>query len=236
MIGKEKIKIDIDQDKRGSLSVTPAPEGQSRARLAGLILAAGQSSRFGADKRLAPFGNGETLLTCSIALIEPFCEKVFVATRAEESERGPELLGRWWKRGNIEQFCAPDSAQGMGSTLANAMQRIRDFERAQGVEFSGLLLSLADMPYIKPETIVRIVAAHSIDNISLPCYHYPNGRKRCGHPVIFGRKWFDDLLTLRGDRGARRVIEVNAAARSEVPVNDSGIFRDVDRAEDLASP
>lgn len=202
--------------------------------LAGLVLAAGQSTRFGADKRLAAYNDGDTLLTKSIALIEPFCGRIFVATRAGEIDQGKRLLGRWWGHDKVEQVCARDAAHGMGNTLSNLMERIREFEKTQQEDFTGALLMLADMPYIESATISKVVAAHSVDNIALPCYQEHHERKRRGHPVVFGRKWFDALSGLQGDRGAKNIIENNPACRVETMVEDTGIFRDVDEPQDIS--
>ena len=56
-----------------------------------------------------------------------------------------------------------------------------------------------------------------------------NGRR--GHPVAIGRAYRDTLLALTGDRGARPVLANNAANIVEVPVEDEGIFVDVDTLE-----
>ncbi|MEX1033129.1 MAG: nucleotidyltransferase family protein [Cellvibrionaceae bacterium] len=213
-------------------SDSPSP---GQVNLAGIVLAAGRSSRFGSDKRLAPHSANDTLLTQSIAVIEPACARVFVVTRVDDRDRGRELLGRWWGRDKVEQLCASDAEQGMGSSLANAISDVLAFEQAHRLQFDGVLLMLADMPYIDPITITKVVAAHSLDNIVLPCYQCETG-KRWGHPVLFGRSWFNALQALHGDRGGRSIIQAHASARVEIAVNDPGILRDVDKPEDIGTP
>ena len=61
----------------------------------------------------------------------------------------------------------------------------------------------------------------------------PTWRGRRGHPVGFGKAYFDALRGLSGDRGARALLEVHADAVVAVPVEDAGILQDVDTREDL---
>ncbi|MGQ9425648.1 MULTISPECIES: nucleotidyltransferase family protein [unclassified Gilvimarinus] len=199
--------------------------------LAGIILAAGRSSRFGSDKRLAPFGQ-LTLLTHSISLCHSFCSHLLVVTRPSDRNRKTELLGSWRHDDGVEQFCAPEAEQGMGRSLANGVMRLIEYENARKGRFTGVLVMLADLPHLSPTTIEKVVAAGSVDNIALPCYLW-QGEKRLGHPVVFGRRWFDELGTLQGDRGGKTIISANSQAVVEVEVNDAGILQDVDRAEDL---
>jgi molybdenum cofactor cytidylyltransferase len=200
--------------------------------LAGVVLAAGRSSRFGSDKRIAACDQSDTLLTKSIFLIEPCCSRVFVVTKPSDAGREPSLLGYWWNHPKIVPVCASDAARGMGHSIANAVTELLKAEEANQARFSGLLLMLADMPYVKPESVQLLMAAHSLDNIVLPCYEYQNER-HCGHPVIFGRRWFSSLQQLQGDRGGKSVLRNNPSAVLEIPVDDPGILLDVDRPDQL---
>lgn len=202
--------------------------------LAGVVLAAGKSIRFGGDKRLAPYDGEDTLLSRSIALAEPFCERLFVVIKPTDQEQVPRLLARWWGHEKVAHVLAPDAHQGMGASLANAMAQLRGFENKQGRQFTGVLVALADMPYISSTSIAKVVVAHAADKIILPCYG-DGAERHWGHPVLFGRLWFDALCNLRGDHGGRSIIQRNANARVEVRVNDPGIVRDVDRPEDIGS-
>jgi molybdenum cofactor cytidylyltransferase len=201
-------------------------------RLAGVVLAAGRSSRFGSDKRQAEFDERHTLLTKSISLIEPCCDQVFVVTRPSDKECVQHLLGYWRNHPNVSPICASDADRGMGNSLAAAVTHLRQVEAQNGRPYSGLVLALADMPYIEPGTVRQVVAAHSIDNIVVPCYEYGSA-KRWGHPVVFGRRWFELLMQLEGDRGGKSIIVGNPSAVEEVAVNDPGILRDVDQPEHL---
>jgi molybdenum cofactor cytidylyltransferase len=204
----------------------------SQINLAGVVLAAGRSSRFGSDKRLAAFDQGNTLLSKSISLIAPFCRRVFVVIKPGDLGHERNLLGQWSDHQDITVICARDSDRGMGHSIANAVSYLREVETEQGQVFSGLLLMLADMPYIDPDTMTKLAAAHSRDNIAVPFVECERSIRR-GHPVVFGRRWFSDLEQLQGDRGGKSVIAGNPSAVVEVEVNDLGILHDVDQPGQL---
>ncbi|PXA96530.1 molybdopterin-guanine dinucleotide biosynthesis protein MobA, partial [Caulobacter sp. D5] len=56
---------------------------------------------------------------------------------------------------------------------------------------------------------------------------------RRGHPVLFARRWFEDLAALAGDRGAQGVLTKAGDAIALVETDDPGVLFDVDRREDL---
>ena len=83
------------------------------------------------------------------------------------------------------------------------------------------------MPQIAGKTMLKVVEAlKSSETIAVPVC---DGRH--GHPVAIGSAHRDALLALTGDRGARPVLKKNAASVVEVPVEDKGIFVDVDTRE-----
>lgn len=206
--------------------------------LAGIVLAAGRSRRFEGDKRLAPYDANHTLLTKSISLVEPYLKHLVIATRLDDAERSEALLGQWLSHPRVEQFLAPSADKGMGHTLAEAVGHLKVVERRQGRQFSGVLVMLADMPRLRSTTVSCIVAAATADGIVRPCYkneNDPECKEPCpGHPVLFGRLWFDELQHLSGDRGAKSIVEGNSWARTDIQVDDPGILLDVDRPDDLS--
>lgn len=202
--------------------------------LAGIVLAAGRSRRFGGDKRVAAYDAHDSLLTKSIALVEPYLKHLLVVTRPDDAERGEALLRSWFQHPKVEQFLAPSADQGMGHSLAEAIAQLCAIERERGRQFTGVLVMLADMPRVRSTTISRVVAAAAVDKIVRPCYQC-GAELHSGHPVLFGRLWFDALQGLEGDRGARSIVKDNAWARVDIAVEDPGIMMDVDTPADLQS-
>jgi molybdenum cofactor cytidylyltransferase len=89
------------------------------------------------------------------------------------------------------------------------------------------LVALGDMPYVDPATLRRLADTLAAGaGIAAPVM---DGRR--GNPVGFGAVHLDALLGLSGDTGARRLLQ--AFPVTEVPVDDPGIFRDIDVPTDL---
>jgi molybdenum cofactor cytidylyltransferase len=132
----------------------------------------------------------------------------------------PDLERALQAAGAEVTVCARAS-EGMGVTLAHAV-------RESGAA-AGWVVALADMPFIRPETIRRIGDAIARGAaIAAPVFH---GER--GHPVGFAQSFRPALEQLAGDAGAREMLKTNAAAVLRVDVDDPGILRDIDTPGDL---
>jgi molybdenum cofactor cytidylyltransferase len=118
-------------------------------------------------------------------------------------------------------FCC-NAAEGMGATLAEGVAQLSNWD--------GVLIALADMPWVQPETYQAVAQQLQPDTICVPVY---GGRR--GHPVGFGCSFFPQLARLQGDNGARQLIAQHAAKLIELVVSDAAIHRDVDLPSDLIS-
>jgi molybdenum cofactor cytidylyltransferase len=88
-------------------------------------------------------------------------------------------------------------------------------------------VALGDMPYVEVSTLRALADALAAGaGIAAPVL---DGRR--GNPVGFSAIYLDTLLALRGDEGARRLLQ--SCPVTEVPVADPGIFRDIDTPADL---
>jgi molybdenum cofactor cytidylyltransferase len=91
----------------------------------------------------------------------------------------------------------------------------------------GWIIALGDMPYVEADTIAALTAAlREGADIVVPIHQ---GKR--GNPVGFSRRHLPALLRLSGDRGARDLLQ--ALPVTNVIVDDAGILRDIDTADDL---
>jgi molybdenum cofactor cytidylyltransferase len=134
---------------------------------------------------------------------------------------GDLALAELLERENCRVTFSADAVHGMGHTLAHGV--------AQAPEASGWVIALADMPRVKPDTIRAIAAAlRGGAKIAAPVYQ---GQR--GHPVGFGRPLAPELRALRGDTGARDVLQRYRDAIVRVSSDDPGVLLDVDTKADL---
>ncbi|MGI4983778.1 MAG: nucleotidyltransferase family protein [Janthinobacterium lividum] len=94
---------------------------------------------------------------------------------------------------------------------------------------SGWIVGLADMPMIAPATIQAVAGALAAGNDESIVAPVCNGRR--GHPVGWGRAHGAALMALRGDTGARALIDAHDFIA--VATGDEGVLRDIDREGDL---
>ncbi|KZX58831.1 hypothetical protein A3709_17740 [Halioglobus sp. HI00S01] len=181
-------------------------------RIGILMLAAGQSRRFGSDKRTAQLPSGNTLLRQSLQNALGSGLPVAVCVRP-----GEESLAT---AHGAQALVCTEADLGMGHSLAQGIVQLPPWD--------AVLIALADMPEIQPATFCTIARAIMPETICQPMYH-----ERPGHPVGFSKHFFPALTALRGDVGARRVIEQQAAALIKIPLDDPGIVRDIDTPADL---
>lgn len=188
-------------------------------RLAGVLLAAGASKRFGTDKLLHPLADGTPMALASAHTLRDALPWVVAVIRPDSRELADML-----EREHFATAVCGDADQGMGASIACGVAAARDAD--------GWLIALADMPFIRSTTIEHVGAALA-RGAALAA---PALRGVRGHPVGFSRRFAAALLALRGDGGARAILEQHAAQLVLVDCNDEGIVRDIDRPQDATKP
>lgn len=182
----------------------------------GILIAAGQSRRFGADKLLHPLHDGTPLAVMSFLNLRPVCAEVVAVLRPEQEQ----LAGLLWNEG-ARIVISEDCHAGMGHSLAAGI--------SASPNAHGWILALGDMPYVKTATMQKVAEAIAAGvSIAAPVHE----AKR-GHPVGFSRKWQSDLSGLAGDSGARTLLQQHADEVTLLLCEDAGIHRDIDTLADL---
>jgi molybdenum cofactor cytidylyltransferase len=181
--------------------------------VAGLVLAAGAGTRFGASpKQLADF-HGRPLLEwavraqCEVAELD----RVLVVLGSHASEIASAV-----DFGRAGTVVCEEWASGQAWSLRRGVASL-----AEGGEVSKVVVTLGDAPLVTPEVIRMFVEQ--------PPRARAVYRGRPGHPVVLGPKEIAALASLEGDEGARGLLK----GGPEVEVGDLCSGRDVDTPEDL---
>jgi molybdenum cofactor cytidylyltransferase len=139
----------------------------------------------------------------------------------------PHRSARAWSAPTFA-IAAADAERGLGASIAAATQQLSDQQ--------SVLICLADMPYIKPESYRAIADAMSetTPDMRKPrCIVVPVYRGKRGHPVAFSSHYLPELRQLDGDQGARDLLLRHRDHVKEIAVDDPGIHRDIDTVADL---
>ncbi|HJT11329.1 MAG TPA: molybdopterin-binding/glycosyltransferase family 2 protein [Dongiaceae bacterium] len=194
----------------------PRPEAR-RPRVAGLVMAAGRSSRMGANKLLMD-DNGKPIVARVVeqALAADLAE-IIVVTGHQEVEVRAALTGQ-----RVRLVSCPDYADGMSASLRTGL-------KALPADIDAALVLLGDMPRVGTALLRRMVAAFNPTEgraIIVPAFQ---GKR--GNPVLWDRRFFGEMTALSGDVGARHLIGEHAELVTEIAAEDGGIFLDIDTPE-----
>ena len=186
-------------------------------QVAGIVLAAGSSSRMGRPKQLLPF-RGQTVLECIIdSALNSSLSKVVVVLGHRADELRPLLAKR-----DVTVVLNSDYKSGQSASIQAGLDAVRQ-------DVDAALFLLGDQPLITPETINTILSvyANSPGPIVMPLF---NGKR--GNPVLFDRQTFGRIDALSGDTGARVLFQEYTDQIVEVPLHDPSVHFDIDTEQD----
>jgi molybdenum cofactor cytidylyltransferase len=194
----------------------------SEKRTAGLILAAGNSSRFGGLKQLASF-DGEPLLARVIRAALSSELDAVVVVLGFEAEKISGQLGDALVHPALSVVTNSAWQQGMATSLRAGMAQI---DRS----FDSVMVMLGDFPHLDSRIIDQVLHIFRISDRGI-CL--PVRKGRWGHPVCLSSRYFDALLQVDGDQGAREIIKANWSDVHQLSIQDNGCFQDIDSQEDM---
>lgn len=205
-------------------SKPPSRTGTDQPWVTVVLLAAGESRRFGDEHKLLARLNGRNILQESISRAgQLHCHELLVVTGAERQRIESVARGMFesWSAKPIPRCVFNEDFQsGMANSIACGVRAA-----AAG---TAILVWPSDMPVIEPSAVEQVLERRSETSIVIPVF----GERR-GHPVLFGPSYRDELVDLGGDFGARPIIDRHPESIIEVHVGDPGVIFDVDTEEEL---
>lgn len=182
-----------------------------------LILAAGSSSRMGTSKQMLPV-DGTSLLAKTIStVIHSNLEDIVVVLGSNADEH--RIAANEFP---VTTIINNDWHKGMGTSIRVG---VKHFQANDVIK--GIIILVCDQPRLTADVIVSIIDKQKQTHKSVIASHYAN---TLGVPALFMRNFFDRLLTLDDDQGAKRIILNDRNQVSEVEFPDGGI--DLDTKED----
>jgi molybdenum cofactor cytidylyltransferase len=200
-------------------SARPPPAAQTS--IAAVVLAAGRSSRMGAaSNKLLALVDGRPLVRHVVeAALGSRASRVVVVTGNQASEVRAALAGL-----DVTFVHNSSYAAGMSTSLKAGLAAVGPDD--------GALICLGDMPRVRSEHLDAIIAAFAPDDTPIVV---PTCARKRGNPVLWGRALFAEIAALRGDIGARALIDRHVESVRFLPLEDDAILVDVDTPESLAS-
>jgi molybdenum cofactor cytidylyltransferase len=186
--------------------------------ISALLLAAGRGERMGGVKQLLPLKGQRMVETSLHNLLASKVDEIIVVLGFAADEIRPfvPIAER------VKVVVNPHFPEGMSSSIRTGMQEIDP-------RCTGVLIALADQPFIPAEVIDQLIEGFAAGEkgIVLPVYQ---GER--GHPVILSRAYEAELVALRGDAGGREIVRNHPEDCLEVVVASKGVLIDIDEPED----
>jgi molybdenum cofactor cytidylyltransferase len=190
-----------------------------------IVLAAGRGRRFGGGKLLAPWRGGVLIEGALAAAFAAPVDIVHLVVGADEG--GVTRAARAWAlRAGVDERLnvtfSPQWADGLSASLSAGLAGLK-------ADRLGVFVFLGDMPCI-PVGVLGPLADAVGGGASAAA---PTFEGEMGHPVVIGAALFQRLTALKGDRGARGLLEQLGPSLARIPSSDSGVLFDVDTPDAL---
>ncbi len=196
------------------LRVTPSPG--EHAVIAGLILAASQGKRLGAVKPLMPADHAVLLDRVVKQFRKAKLDDLIVVLGHEARQ----IVQRIPLNG-IKIIINSEHRIGLSSSIQRGLAHVSS-------RFKAVMIVSGSMALVTTQTVDTLIAEY---NASKKGIVVPVHQGQHGHPVLIDMKYLEALLELRGDVGARSVIDSNASDVHEVPIDSDEVLIDIDSRE-----
>jgi molybdenum cofactor cytidylyltransferase len=186
-----------------------------------VILAAGSSSRLGQPKQLLEFQGTTLIRHITQIAVNAVKKPVVVILGAHYSLIHSQLIHL-----PVHVVHNPDWSQGMTSSLQKGLMALLYFSP----DTEGVIFTVCDQPYITPDLFLEMIAVGDNSQKPIVACQY---NSVVGTPVLFKKEYFDVLLSLKDNEGARKILQTHPESVEAVPF-PLGNF-DIDTMQDYAA-
>ena len=182
-----------------------------------IILAAGASTRLGKAKQLLKFRNKTLIVKTVESAINSNCSNIVVVLGSDAENIKSEI------KNFPVQICVNHQWQsGMASSIKYGLESLND-----NSDLEAILILLSDQPFIESEHINKLIETFEQKNKPIIASEYKN---ILGVPALFSEKMFNELLKIKGDKGAKQLIKKSDDLVEKVPIPEAEF--DVDTIDD----
>ncbi|MBW2486527.1 MAG: nucleotidyltransferase family protein [Deltaproteobacteria bacterium] len=191
-------------------------------KTAGIILAAGASTRFGQPKQLLRLSSKYLVEWVLEAAINTRLKRIILVL-GYAHQKIQQALGKKRNHPKLQIEINPHYEDGQSGSLQIGLSCVRD-------TYPAVMFLLADQPLVDAVTLNFLLEQFwsSHKNICVPSF-----AGKIGNPCIFSSHFYPQIMQISGDIGARRIIQANPKQVHEVPIQNPHFFLDIDTPADL---
>lgn len=216
-------EIDVRPLPREKAPATPrtgiAP--RSAPTIAAIVLAAGRSRRMAPhNKLLVADRTGKTMIARVVDNVLSSNARPVLVVTGHQAEQVQNVLGGR----PVRYVHAPDYAEGLSASLKAGIAAVPE-------DCAAAVVCLGDMPLVTGRMIDRLLSNYDPEEgrkIVLPTF-----RGKQGNPMLWDRQFFQEILQISGDSGARFLLSKHLEALAEVEMADDAVLRDFDTTDSL---
>jgi len=189
---------------------------------AGIILAAGESTRFGRPKQLLRLNDRCLIEWVLTAALESKLSRI-VLVLGHAHQKILQTLGKRLQPSKVSVEINLQFKKGQSRSLRVGLTKVKD-------DFPAVMFLLGDQPMLNAATINILLEKFWTDDkdICLPIYQ---GKRKT--PAIFSRRFYTRLMDIKGDTGARQLIDDNPDRVLAVEMDNPICFFDIDTEQDF---
>ena len=189
---------------------------------AGIILAAGASIRYGQPKQLLRLKDKYLIEWVLDAALNSRLSKI-VLVLGHSHQKIRHALGKKLQHPKLDTKISPHYKQGQSYSLQTGLSAVQD-------DFAAVVFLLGDQPLLSSATINTLLEKFwsAEKDICVPTYQ---GKRK--NPTVFDRQFYRPLMKIKGDIGARQLIDANPGQVLKVEIHDSLCFFDIDTPQDF---
>ena len=188
--------------------------------ISAILLAAGQSKRMNGENKLIKEIQGIPLIKLSVKNILASSIDELIIVLGHQKEIVEKLIDKHKK---IKFVFNKDFESGMASSIKTGLNHLSN-------NTGAFFVCLGDMPMVNSDIYNQLIKSRCQKDILVPVY-----KNQQGNPVLFNKLMKEKIMTITGDVGAKKILELNKDKILNLEVNDQSIIKNFNTLDDFNS-
>ena len=188
--------------------------------ISAILLAAGQSKRMNGENKLTKEIKGIPLIKLSVKNILASSINELIIVLGHQKEIIEKLID---KNEKIKFVFNKDFESGMASSIKAGLNHLSE-------DTEAFFICLGDMPMVNKDIFNLLIKSKNNREIIVPTY-----KNKQGNPILFSKSMKKKIMTIEGDVGAKKVLELNKDKTLNIETNDQSITKNFNTLDNFSS-